>query len=662
MRPARTEGRPSSEHYRYLYTTLQPSGMRVEEHTGQLETKLAREFQQKFLDGEINTLSCTTTFELGVDVGDVQSVLMRNVPPSPANYIQRAGRAGRRATTAALVVTFARRRSHDLYHFREPMRLIEGHVGVPILSLRNPLIVRRHIHAAAFAAYERRHVEQGGEAHRDVASFFVATDDAPAAVDDFVQWLKSHPSDLAAAVARITPIGIAEELGVDDWKWVDDLMDDQGGENREHYGWLTRAVKEVRSELAEIDSEIQETEERIRNSRLQNRSQNAQTQAGRQTVLYRVRRTLESRRLIDYLATRVVLPKYGFPVDVVTLDVWRAGDKGASGIDLSRDLRMGITEYAPGAKLVANKSIWESTGLRILPGKALISYRYTECSNCGSFRTQIDTADEENVELCDSCGAELTPQKFIVPSFGFVGCRSKDQPGETRPVRVGHSQFHFSDYAGDRSEVEYITIGQSKVQAWFSRQGRITAINPGPAERGFRVCLSCGHTEPTVTKTKTKAQTSAQHYRPNTKRECNGWLSVRHLGHHYLTDVVELNLMEPMNRTQALSTLHALLAATPSLGIPIDDINGVLVSARPNGHKPMVIFDTVPGGAGHVKHVSKNLQRLLRAAYGVVNNCNCAESTSCYGCIRTYRNQNVHEHLERGEAAAILKRFANETG
>ena len=661
LRPVYTESRAASEHYRHLYTTLSPSGMRVEEHTGQLETRRARQFQQDFLNRELNVLSCTTTFELGVDLGDIKTVLMRNVPPSPANYVQRAGRAGRRASTPALVITFARRRSHDLYHFREPMRLIDGHVNVPILSLRNSLIVRRHIHAVAFAAYEREHVIQGGQSHHNVASFFTANDDTPAAVDDFIGWLQSHPSDLGEAVARITPEEVAQELGVYDWQWVQDLVDDQGGVDREHCGWLTRAVNEIRSDLSSIDSEIEETEQQVRNLRDQNRSREAGNQSRRQAALYKVRDTLESKRLIDYLATRVVLPKYGFPVDVVTLDVWRDGDKGTSDLDLSRDLRMGITEYAPGSKLVANKAIWESIGLRILPSKTLISYHYTHCATCGTFRTLIDTtdSDESLTDSCEVCDATTVNRKFLVPEFGFIGRRSQDEPGETQPPKVGYSQFYFSDYDGDPPNVEEIPVGGSFIKTRFSRQGRITVINTGTAKRGFRVCLSCGYTEPVVHRNRLKARAVNSHHRPGTSRECSGRLSVRHLGYNYLTDVIQLDLVAPITSIQARSVLYSLLAAAPALGISTEEIDGVLVRIRPDNRESLVIFDTVPGGAGLVKCIRENLQRLLDAAYRRVHECGCAPTTSCYGCIRTYRNQEFHDQLVRGEAEAVLSDLLN---
>ena len=160
LHPVLPDPSKATEHYRHLYTSMIPNGMRVEEHTGQLNAYRAGEIQQQFIEGNINALSCTTTFELGVDVGDVQAVLMRNIPPSPANYIQRAGRAGRRIASTALVVSFAQRRNHDLHYFNNPNSLIDGHVQVPIVSLNNPLIARRHIHAVAFAAYQRKQAAQ----------------------------------------------------------------------------------------------------------------------------------------------------------------------------------------------------------------------------------------------------------------------------------------------------------------------------------------------------------------------------------------------------------------------------------------------------------------------------------------------------------------------
>ena len=96
-------------HYRILYSEGKQIRLVAKEHTAQLTSQSAAELQNQFMKGTVNVLSCSTTFELGVDVGELEAVFMRNVPPSPANYIQRAGRAGRRTSSTAFALTFAQR-------------------------------------------------------------------------------------------------------------------------------------------------------------------------------------------------------------------------------------------------------------------------------------------------------------------------------------------------------------------------------------------------------------------------------------------------------------------------------------------------------------------------------------------------------------------------
>ncbi len=647
-------GRQTSAHYRHLYTKLAPSGMRVEEHTGQLGTDRAREIQQDFVDGRVNTLSCTTTFELGVDLGDIDAVLMRNVPPSPANYVQRAGRAGRRRG-AAIITTFARRRNHDLYHFKDPIGLIAGHVEVPILSLSNPLIARRHIHAVAFAAYELRHVRSGKEAHRSVESFFTRQDERSAAVDDFVLWLQTRPAHLGDAIARIVPESVADQLGVTNWGWANDLIDDSGTAGREHHGWLTRAAKEIRGELNEIAIEIEDVNQRIQELGRRGQSYRAERLTKYQGALYRVEGTLKRKRLLDYLASRVVLPKYGFPVDVVSLDVWRAGDRGADRVDLTRDLRMAISEYAPGSQLVADRTIWESEGLRVMPGMALVARRYGSCDKCQRFDIKIAASDDDvnSSDSCPECNSTRQTRPLVIPQFGFVGRRHKDKPGDSRPPTAGWSRTYFSDYAGTAPITETVALDQSEVQLKFSRQGQITAVNRGPVDSGFFVCFSCGYAVSVVERSQARSK-KRTHRRPGTLKECTGLLKYSHLGHYYLTDVIELDLMLEMEKSEALSVLYALLAASPSLGIPNQDVNGVVGPMRSSGRLPLIIFDTVPGGAGNVRRIRESVELLLKDAYRVVRDCQCASSTSCYGCLREYRNQEFHDQLSRGLAFNIL--------
>jgi hypothetical protein len=144
-----------SNHYRHLYQTLEPISITAEEHTAQWKPDEAGRVQDRFIRGQINVLSCSTTFELGVDVGDLQAVLMRNVPPTTANYIQRAGRAGRRTDSVAFVLIYAQRRSHDLTHFNQPEKMVAGRILPPAVTISNEKIVRRHVHSVFLAAFLR---------------------------------------------------------------------------------------------------------------------------------------------------------------------------------------------------------------------------------------------------------------------------------------------------------------------------------------------------------------------------------------------------------------------------------------------------------------------------------------------------------------------------
>ena len=137
--------------------------------------RLCIKIQQQFIEGEVY-LSCSTTFELGVDLGELEAIFLRNVPPEPSNYIQRAGRAGRRLGTVGFILTFAQLRSHDLTYFKEPERMVEGKINPPVIEIVNEKIVSRHLYSIVLANFFRQFPDYFG----NVESFFrLETDGIP---------------------------------------------------------------------------------------------------------------------------------------------------------------------------------------------------------------------------------------------------------------------------------------------------------------------------------------------------------------------------------------------------------------------------------------------------------------------------------------------------
>jgi hypothetical protein len=621
----------AENHYARLYRELEPIGMSVEEHTAQWVASKASAIQDDFTRGRINVLSCSTTFELGVDVGEVQAVLLRNVPPSPANYVQRAGRAGRRTDAAALVVTFAQRRSHDLTYFDAPDRMVDGLIPPPRVVLDNAPITRRHVHSVAFAAYQR---EIGD--HRSVADFFITQHDGATRDQTFVQWLRSRPDEVGAAVRRVVPEPLHEVLGLDDWAWVEALVTDTDEEPT--HGWLDRAAGEVRADVAELERLIEEASEEKRFP-----------QAAK---LQRVQKAITSRRLLDFLASRNVLPKYGFPVDVVELNLTRSGDETAGNLDLSRDLTMAISDYAPGAVTVAGKKLWRSDGLVIRNDRSWPRYGWAVCDGCGGFRHKL----EEFEEACPSCGsvAATNTGRFVMPIYGFVGS-AVSSVGESRPTRSGMRETYFGSYRGEPPPFVPVAelAGGASTELRFSRQGRITVINKGPVGRGFRLCDWCGFGQPVgIGEKPPKKHKRAD--RPGV--DCAGPLQHASLGHEYLTDVVEIRLTAPSLSSDARSALYALLGASEAIDIARDDIDGTLHYYEAN-HPVLVLFDAVPGGAGHTARVGARLPALVTAALERAGHCECGIETSCYSCLRSYGNQIWHEMLSRAGAIRALSQI-----
>lgn len=637
----------SADHYAALYRELEPTALSASEHTAQWRSEKGSALQQDFTNGRLNVLSCSTTFELGVDVGDVQAVLLKNVPPSPANYVQRAGRAGRRSDSAALVITFAQRRSHDLTYFNHPDRMVNGVVEPPLIQLENPSIVRRHVHSMAFAQFERITANDGKLPHEDVESFFLVPSEAdqqlglPPAYQQFANWLGGRPGTLLDALQRVVPEALQAELGVGSWAWVQALTTQSDDEPT--FGWLHRAAAEVIEDLRLLDEDYQAAHDAHENKKAE--------------VIRAMRRNVAGQKLINYLSQKNVLPKYGFPVDVVELDVAGAGTDVAANLELSRDLKVALSEYSPGRQIVAGGMLWESRGLKRRQGLEWVSYRWVVCGDCGAFRHRIGETVEERCPRCDSIDRKRGHAgTFVIPSFGFVG-KYAGPSGQTRPPRTSTVETYFGAYKDSEPDFEpyHIGDGAGTLQIRTSRQGRIAVVNRGPRGEGFSICGWCGASEARGDQSggrKTAKKAHERLGRPG--QDCTGPMKLLSLGHEFLTDTLEIVIESSQIREVLLSTLYAMIEGAADLGIPRDDLDGALNPIGHNRHS-LVLYDAVPGGAGHAQRIAVDLERVLRAAYNRVDSCpDCAPETSCYSCLRSYSNQRFHDDLRRRDAADLL--------
>lgn len=625
----------NGNHYRSLAKDMEIIPLSAKEHTAQWAPTEAAEVQKQFISGDINVLSCSTTFELGVDVGDLQSVMLRNVPPRTANYVQRAGRAGRRTGSAAFVLTFAKRGAHDMTIFKDPVSMIDGEMTAPFIQIENDRIAKRHAFSIAFAGFLREQAAQG-RTWKKIADFFLPGEELAAsksnpAAEPGLPLLKNYldpvPQDIIEALYRVMPEGLHEplELGTDGWA-------------RDYVELFNLVAMEVEDDYHTLSGM---------------RSMLLQEGEGRRADAYKYTiRTLVDQHLLGFLAKKNLLPKYSFPVD--TVDLQTNFTEVGSKINLSRDLLLAISDYAPGAQVVAGGHVWESAGIRHLPGKKLHSWSWTECQHCHHIETSMEefTPDDH----CSQCGYVLpggVNKKFLIPTYGFVAKQTPKSVGMTPPTRPwGRIEFvkKFGEEVSNQEYVDLKSLDKAQVltRAWARTE--MGALETGSNLRGYWYCESCGFSAP-VNGTHPK-----KHHNPRTTQECRSqWLESRSLGHTYETDIAAISVPTFSSRdfVDWRPAMYALIeAASETLEINRDDLNGTM--ATHDGDPTMVLFDTVPGGAGITRQVRESFPQVLEAAVQRVSECDCGEDTSCYACLRSYSNQRFHRELRRDLALDLL--------
>ncbi len=595
--------RLEENHYRILYmNSALPAELRAEEHTAQIDAEEARRRQDAFKNGTIHLLSSSTTFEVGVDLGDLDSVFLRNVPPESFNYAQRAGRAGRR-DTPGLVLTYCRRNPHDLYHYEEPVdRVIAGAIHPPRLHMTNEKIVLRHMVAVALSEF----FKQEPLRFQNVETFVVGWH-APRATSDLFGFCEDN-GELKETMRRIVPESMHGRVGLDDDAWVVNIS---GEDSR-----LALAEAEVSGDFTAMEALRREYFEQGKDSWV-----------GR---IGRRMKTIAEERPLNFLSRKAVIPKYGFPVDVVELDV-RSTDGRTTGVALQRDLSQAIAEYAPGGKVVANKLEWESCGVKAITGKAwpVRHYRYDDARN---FR-QWNEGDPD---------APAGERKYLIPEFGFVTPLFKkptEPQGRARRLYTTRPFFRGFDTQPESTNV----LG---VQVTRAVPGVLVVLCEGRNKEGFYICRSCGAH---------MVGPQASHKSPSDS-DCLGTLERFSLGHELATDVVRLQFPMVQGEWDAYSVAYAvLLGAADTLEVPDTDLNVTITGGDRPGESAVVLYDNVPGGAGLVAQLENEQifgDVLGAAAERVRGNCGC--DSSCYGCLRSYRNQFAHAQLDRTRALDIL--------
>lgn len=619
--------------YRSFHREIVP--LRVEEHTAQLTPEKGRDYQDKFKDGDINVLSCSTTFEMGIDLGDLQAVIMSNVPPTVANYRQRSGRAGRRAGGAAFILTWTSDRPHDQSYFRDPGKMISGRVRIPYVAVDNAHIQRRHINAillSAFLRHRKAALADAWAARQEAGMFFDSRYVDDPHFDHIEDWLTVNQPQITKLLSR----------------FADSVQ------NPDIAQWINH-----------FRSQIQDTCEKYRKMSdyyyeqfivFLEKSRDDFTRYRRDTEQYDgLLRRLREERLIDYLCGSGVLPSYSFPIYAVELNL-PPTVSGTKPLRLQRDLKLAIREYAPGAEVVADKRIWRSDGVQFQ--KDIVRYQeYRICETCNHLQHSEGPAMPLS-DACPICGASPSHRqrkapRFIIPD-GFYASRKNNGKAAGLYVQRVANLMKSALLPSNVTDSYQIT---PKVSCAYDREGKLFYVNEGDKRSrvpGFYIQLEGEERGQLV-----KAQKERKKMTPVS------------LGHQQTTDTLRLTFDDAPASSERLSfwlsLMYALIhGASHALQIERTDIDGVLFPMQGNmqggWQQTIVLYDDVPGGAGHVQQIRNEFSEVVREAFRIADCTDCAAETSCYSCLRDYNNQSFHHILRRGEIVDYLNQLQTDLG
>ena len=625
-----------NNHYYHIYQELEIRPLRIVEHTAQLSRETAYSYQKQFKEKKIDILSCSTTFEMGVDVGTLEIVFMRNMPPSPANYAQRAGRAGRSVKSAAYALTFCNKGSHDFMYFNHPEAMIRGDIKPPVFKVENEKIGIRHVFATAFAFFWRIYPNY----FSDVETFIERKADV-SGEELLKEYLDQKPENLKQFLIEFLPKELSAKYDVNNFGWVNKLIDEQGK--------LTRAIKDYTYEVGILEKAYEE----------------ALNRKGKVDYLRTRINTYKKENILSFLSRKNVFPKYGFPVDNVELSVREIDSGSSSKIELQRDLAMAISEYAPGSQVVADGNLITSQYIRKAPDMdwKQFDYVYCECSTL-NIEPHVDCPDENHLKICSVCGKPLDQEKigtFIVPEFGFEAGKI-EKAGLIKPRRTYNSEVAYIGYHNQVQQNKQRS-GDREYEIAFSQNDEMAVLN----RSNFFVCHRCG-----FTRLSNKAFQSVlleRHHRAGGGWCENNKLKKYSLGYRFETDVIQIRFIYPQINefNQALSILYGIMKGTCSyLSIEEKDLAGCLQyfynQATRSGSFTIVLYDRTPGGAGHVKRLNNadTFENVLKETYRIVNSCTCGGikmDTSCYNCLRSYSNQKYHDLLQRRYVVEFLEEF-----
>ncbi len=711
-------------YYGNLYKNADISRINASEHTGLLKREVREKLETIFklpkeenLCFDPNLLSCTPTMEMGIDIGDLSTVVLCNMPPAQAQFLQRVGRAGRKDGNSMILVV-ANAKPHDAYFYAEPLDMIQGAVMPPDVFLNASAVLERQFIAFCMDFW----VKAGCKAeeipdHISPCLNSISSPNSKVFPKNFLNFVNAHLSGLYKNFLNLFGNELTKET-------KDDLLAFATRKDiNEHsmFPLVIGAFLDMAKHREALKKNIRELKDKKKallsgpyDSSMDKEIEELVNEA--QSLMAVVRTSINNKNVFNFMSDEGLLPNYAFPEAGIVLkailrrkyekDEAELPDEehGSRGkyerkvYEYARSAASAISEFAPSNSFYAEGH--KLTVDRVdLTTAEVVKWRL--CPNCSY--GSIEGTDHDSLD-CPRCHdprwrdagqtCDMLKVQMVYSDMDMSQCLISDD-SEDRSVtfylkqllidvdedkdiacayQMSNDEFPFGYEFVSKATIREINFGEN------DESGRETEVSGIKAKRhGFRICKGCGKLQPKprIVNGRELPQKPVHAYNCKYSKSSgndNGdYANYLYLYREFQTEILRLlipatTLDTSSNRTE--SFIAAFMLGMKAHFGNIDHLRAAVsefpVPGSDGRRQYLVIYDTVPGGTGYLQQLMQSskagfgndLVQIFEKALNILEACNCKndpQKDGCYHCLYAYRQSQKIGSISRSLAIKLIK-------